>query len=178
MPQTLLLKDFGMLDYLEACLGQVAFPIRKAQECVADLRAELARTIRGPEAWPPNLLCFFFLMDLKDGCVAILYSVGELNSSVETATFCSFFSNLNSNRKRPLLGLFGCRHVNNSFQAGDKMPKGILITGSAGNKSIFGSLLAKEHSRHGLWPGFPLCQNIRVFNDKINGQRRYFSHAP
>lgn len=43
---TLLLGDCGMLDYLEACVGRVAFPIPRAPERVADLQHELARTIR------------------------------------------------------------------------------------------------------------------------------------
>lgn len=46
VPHTLLLSDCGMLDYLEACVGRVAFAIPKGPACVADLQAELARTIK------------------------------------------------------------------------------------------------------------------------------------
>jgi len=44
--QTMLLQDFGMMDYLESCLGRVAFGLPGAPECVVDLQGELARTIR------------------------------------------------------------------------------------------------------------------------------------
>jgi len=46
IPHTLLLGDLGALDYLEACVGRVAFPLPEVPECVADLQAELARTIK------------------------------------------------------------------------------------------------------------------------------------
>jgi len=46
IPQTLLLGDFGALDYLEACVGRVAFPMPEVPECVADLQFELAKTVK------------------------------------------------------------------------------------------------------------------------------------
>lgn len=46
VPHTLLLQDFGMVDYLESCLGRVGFAMLGSPACVADLQAELARTIR------------------------------------------------------------------------------------------------------------------------------------
>ncbi len=46
VPQTMLLQDLAMMDYLESCLGRVAFAIPRAPECLADLQGELARTIK------------------------------------------------------------------------------------------------------------------------------------
>ncbi|APG24073.1 phage regulatory CII family protein [Syntrophotalea acetylenica] len=46
IPHMLLNDSLAPLDYLEACVGRVAFDLPQAPECVANLQAELARTIK------------------------------------------------------------------------------------------------------------------------------------
>lgn len=46
IPHTLLLQDFTLLDYLESCVGRVAFQVPDAPEHISDLPAELAALLK------------------------------------------------------------------------------------------------------------------------------------